>query len=47
MFISRVDSDLMIAGVKIKFSKVFCFAKAVVEVINAWNGEVVFNGDIV
>ena len=41
MFISRADSDLVVARVEIKFGKVFCFAKAVVKVINTWDGEVV------
>ena len=47
VFISRADSDLVIARVKIKFSEVFCFAKAIVEVINAWDGEVVLNSNII
>ena len=47
VFIARADSDLVIAGVKIKFGEVFCFAKAIVEVINAWDREIVLDSDII
>ena len=47
MFITRANSDLMITRIEIEFGKVFCFAKAVVEVVDAWYREIVFNSDIV
>ena len=47
MFIARADSDLVIARVEIKFGEVFGFAKAIVEVIDAGNREVVLDSDII
>ena len=47
MFIARADRDLVISRVEIKFSEVFSFAQTIVEVINAWNREVVFDSDVV
>ena len=47
MFIARADSDLVIARVEIKFGEVVGFAKAVVEVIDAGDREVVLDSDII
>ena len=47
VFISRADSDLVIARVEIKFGEVFGFAQTIVEVINAWDREIVFNSNII
>ena len=47
MFIARADSDLVIARVEVKFGEVFRFAQAIVEIIDAWDREVVFDSDII
>ena len=47
MFITRAYGDLVIARVEVEFGEVFGFAEVVVEIINAGNREVVFNGDII
>ena len=47
MLVARADSDLVIARVEVKFGEVFRVAQAIVEVINAWNREVVLDSDIV
>ena len=47
VFIARADSDLVIARVEVKFGEVFGFAQAIVEVIDAWDREVVFDSDII
>ena len=41
------DGDLVIARVKVEFGEVFCFSEVIVEVIDAWNGEVIFDSDII
>ena len=47
MFVTEANGDLMVARVEVKFSKVVSACKAVVEVIDARNGEIVLLSDLI
>ena len=47
MFITRADGDLVITRVEIEFGEIFGFSEAIMEVIDAWDREVVLNGNII
>ena len=47
MFITRADGDLVVTRVEVEFGEVFGFPEAIMEIIDAGDREVVFNGDII
>ena len=47
MFIAASNGNLVITAVEIEFSEVSCCGEAIVKVVYTWNGEVVFDYNIV
>ena len=43
VFVSEANRDLMIARVEIEFSEVVSACEAVMEVVDAWDGEIVLS----
>ena len=47
MFVATSNGDLMIAAVEIKFGEVACCCETVVQVVDAWDREGVFDCNVV
>ena len=47
MFVAAPNGDLVITAVEVEFREVTGCGKAIMEVVDAWNGEVVFDCDVV
>ena len=47
MFIAASNGNLVITAVEVEFSEITCGGKAIVKVVDAWDGKIVFDGDVV
>ena len=47
MFVSASNGDLVIAAVEVEFGEVTGCCEAIVEVVDMWDGEVVFDCDVI
>ena len=47
MFVTASNWDLVVTAVEVEFGEVASCGEAIMEVVYAWNGEVVFDCDVV